>query len=179
MWCSYFSRNRGGVTRRRGLSSSINGLTATEGTDIVKLETCGDISEAGDFGELGVWKSTGDMRAGVVIADTYLKKSRWKEQNKRNKKRESTFKKIIFFFLCFNEQLNNNLLLLLAILDKMKGFITFMTTFPCSTIHFLKSVFLFKLCLCRSSAWDKNWNSSVFLNFQMLFHFFFNSSSRD
>lgn len=36
------------------------------------LDTGGDISEGGDLGELGVWKSTGDIRAGVVMADTYL-----------------------------------------------------------------------------------------------------------
>lgn len=39
---------------------------------MVKLETGGDISDGGDLGEVGVWKSTGDMRAGVVIAETYL-----------------------------------------------------------------------------------------------------------
>lgn len=42
------------------------------GRDTAVLDTGGDISEGGDLGELGVWKSTGDMRAGVVIADTYL-----------------------------------------------------------------------------------------------------------
>lgn len=36
------------------------------------LDTGGDISEGGDLGELGVWKSIGDIRAGVVMADTYL-----------------------------------------------------------------------------------------------------------
>lgn len=36
------------------------------------LDTGGDISDGGDLGELGVWKSTGDIRAGVVMADTYL-----------------------------------------------------------------------------------------------------------
>lgn len=41
---------------------------------MVKLEAGGDILEGGDLGEVGVWKSTGDMRAGVVIAETYLKK---------------------------------------------------------------------------------------------------------
>lgn len=40
--------------------------------DTVMLDTGGDISEGGDLGELGVWKSTGDIRAGVVMADTYL-----------------------------------------------------------------------------------------------------------
>lgn len=43
-----------------------------EGMDTVVPDTGGDISEGGDLGELGVWKSTGDIRAGVVIADTYL-----------------------------------------------------------------------------------------------------------
>lgn len=43
-----------------------------EGMDTVMLDTGGDISEGGDLGELGVWKSTGDIRAGVVMADTYL-----------------------------------------------------------------------------------------------------------
>lgn len=43
-----------------------------EGMDTVVLDTGGDVSEGGDLGELGVWKSTGDIRAGVVIADTYL-----------------------------------------------------------------------------------------------------------
>lgn len=42
--------------------------------EMVKLETGGDISDGGDLGEVGVWKSTGDMRAGVVIAETYLTK---------------------------------------------------------------------------------------------------------
>lgn len=42
------------------------------GMDAVVLDAGGDISEGGDLGELGVWKSTGDIRAGVVIADTYL-----------------------------------------------------------------------------------------------------------
>lgn len=41
---------------------------------MVKLEAGGDILEGQDLGEVGVWKSTGDMRAGVVIAETYLKK---------------------------------------------------------------------------------------------------------
>jgi len=68
------SRSRGGVTNSSGLSSSIKGLTATEGMEMVKLETGGDISDGGDLGEVGVWKSTGDMRAGVVIAETYLTK---------------------------------------------------------------------------------------------------------
>lgn len=40
--------------------------------DTVVLDMGGDISEGGDLGELGVWKSTGDIRAGVVMADTYL-----------------------------------------------------------------------------------------------------------
>lgn len=66
------SRNLGGDTKSNGLSSSINGLTATEGTDTAKLDIGGDISNEGDFGDIGVWKSTGDMRAGVVIAETYL-----------------------------------------------------------------------------------------------------------
>lgn len=52
----------------------MKGLTATEGMEMVKLEAGGDILEGGDLGEVGVWKSTGDMRAGVVIAETYLKK---------------------------------------------------------------------------------------------------------
>lgn len=43
-----------------------------EGMDTVVLDMGGDISEGGDLGELGVWKSTGDIRAGVVMADTYL-----------------------------------------------------------------------------------------------------------
>lgn len=43
-----------------------------EGMDTAVLDAGGDISEGGDLGELGVWKSTGDIRAGVVIADTYL-----------------------------------------------------------------------------------------------------------
>ena len=43
-----------------------------DGMETVVLDTGGDISEGGDLGELGVWKSTGDIRAGVVIADTYL-----------------------------------------------------------------------------------------------------------
>lgn len=50
----------------------MKGLTATEGTDTAKLDTGGDISKHGDLGDRGVWKSTGDMRAGVVIAETYL-----------------------------------------------------------------------------------------------------------
>lgn len=45
---------------------------AMEGMDTVVLDMGGDISEGGDLGELGVWKSTGDIRAGVVMADTYL-----------------------------------------------------------------------------------------------------------
>lgn len=45
-----------------------------EGMDTVMLDTGGDISEGGDLGELGVRKSTGDIRAGVVMADTYLPK---------------------------------------------------------------------------------------------------------
>lgn len=43
-----------------------------EGMDTAVLDAGGDISEGGVLGELGVWKSTGDIRAGVVIADTYL-----------------------------------------------------------------------------------------------------------
>lgn len=55
----------------------MKGLTATEGIETVKLEAGGDIVEGRDLGEVGVWKSTGDMRAGVVIAETYL--SLWGE----------------------------------------------------------------------------------------------------
>lgn len=52
----------------------MKGLTATEGMETVKLEVGGDILEGRDLGEVGVWNSMGDMRAGVVIAETYLKK---------------------------------------------------------------------------------------------------------
>lgn len=52
----------------------MKGLTATEGTETVKLEAGGDILEGQELGDVGVWKSMGDMRAGVVIAETYLKK---------------------------------------------------------------------------------------------------------
>lgn len=60
------------MVNSRGSSSSPVGLTATEGTEVARLDSGAEISEGGEAGVTGESNSTGDRRVGVVIADGYL-----------------------------------------------------------------------------------------------------------
>lgn len=60
------------MVNSRGCSSSPEGLTATEGTEVARLDSGAEISEGGQARVMGESNSTGDRRVEVVIADTYL-----------------------------------------------------------------------------------------------------------
>lgn len=62
----------GGVANSRGRSSSPEGLTATEGIEVARLDRGADTSDGGEPGVSGEARSTGDERFGLVMAETYF-----------------------------------------------------------------------------------------------------------
>lgn len=66
--------------KSKGRSSSTMGLTATDGTDVARLERGADISEGGELGVTGDSSSWWERCVGVVMADTYLRKRRERQE---------------------------------------------------------------------------------------------------
>ena len=60
------------MAKSRGRSSSPEGLTATEGTEVARLDNGADTSEGGDPGVTGDAISTGGEQFGLVMVEMYL-----------------------------------------------------------------------------------------------------------